>query len=508
MKVLRDVQALKNEHPSILLAEGQQLGSTTKNKDGEFKDVFIGFTDKNGEITIPNLVEHWGPVDGINQSPYYFSVRTRAEQADSSYENTSYNYSSFFGDITGMRIGIDASSTTLLDDDAGWTGNAPMMYNHYYHAPASATNREVRLMAYPPEIKGRVMVESNLENVSLADVEVNLFDQSLFERDGWTILFSGDNACLKNNGRYKYEYIKFTNESGFFRFRALKVNLDEQQIIRGPYRRFQIENPMFKRITWPPLKELPLNLEYGKLYFKEFQLEPKRLLRGKVIDETGAAVKAYVKVLDNNPYVKTTSRWEYNNNGVIYVAAENFKTVIAEHNNLIEILPLSGQYFGDTIAVNQLPANEFTRLPFVVHRKLHRLHLHVMNKETNAAVVNANVVVGDTLSFGHTDNNGNVELNFPSPGEQFLIKITSNSYTPTQVSYNIPVSASQTYKTIGLEPSMNISGIITEETSQQPIDSALIFIRLQSTDGHAVYLETYSDANGNYTLKNIPILLT
>jgi len=508
VKVLRSMQALGNEHPAILLAEGQQLGSTTTNNEGEFKDVFIGKSDKEGRISIPNLVEHWELVDGKNHSPYFFSVSTRADQADSTYEEIAYNYESFFGDMTGLPLSVDAGGSNLLDDDAGWTGTAPMMYNHFYHSPSSADNREVRLQANPPEIKGRLMSQSNLENVEIAEVEVNLFMQDRFERDGWTILFCGDNACLKNVGKYKYEYKKWTNAAGFFRFQALDVTLDENKIIRGPYRRIQIEHPIYKRITWPPLAEPPLNLEYGRVYFKEFQLEPKRILRGKVVDETGAAVKAYVKLLQNNPYVKTKSKWEYDQNGQIYLEAENFQTAIANQNNRIEVLPLSGQYFADTIIINQLPASEWTRVPLVVHRKLHRLSLHVMNKETNVAIANADVVIGDTLAFGKTDGQGNVELNFPSPGEQFLVKVSVNTFSPTQVSYNIPVSSTQTTKTLGLDPSMSITGQITEKVSNEPIDSAMVFARLQSTDGHSVYLETYSGSDGRYTLSNIPIQLT
>ncbi len=81
-----------------------------------------------------------------------------------------------------------------------------------------------------------------------------------------------------------------TNEAGIFRFRNLSVN-SYGGGVRGPYRRFQTENTMYKRTTRTPFKYLPLNLKYGELYFQEIQLEPRQTLKGKVVDELGNPVK-------------------------------------------------------------------------------------------------------------------------------------------------------------------------------------------------------------------------
>ena len=487
VKVLRDMQALNNEHPTILLAEGQQLGSITNNENGEFKDVFIGETDEEGKISIPRLVMHWEPIDGQNQSPYLFSVRTRSEQADSTYDNTLYNFYPFFDDITGLPLSVDAGSTTLLDDDAGFSGYSPVVYNHFYTSPSSATDREVRLEAAPPEVKGRVMVESNLENIALKYARAELF----YEEGGI---------------RY-YEGSEWTNDAGFFRFKNLLVNTDENGSVRGPFRRILVSHALYRDMYRPDWDAPTLNLKYGELYFQEFQLEPKNLLMGKVIDETGKAISAYIKVLENNPYVKTEPRYEYDENGNIYVNTEQFETPAAQYNNRIEVLPLSGQYFSDTMLVH-MPGNSNERVILTVYKKLHRLKLLVKNNVTNDAITNADVVVGDTLAFGKTDENGFVELTFPSPGEQFLIKVSANNFTPTQISYNIPISNNWSHKIIKLEPAMSISGVVTEKASQQSIDSALVYIRLQSTDGHAVYLECFSGSDGKYTLNGIPMTLT
>lgn len=294
VKVMRDMQKLGNEHPAVLLAEGDQLGSTTNNKNGNFKDVFIGQTDANGEIVIPHLVEHWAITDGEDQSPYLFSIRTRPENIDSAYENTLYNFEPWFGTITGLRISVEAGGPTELDDDAGFSGYAPVVYNHFYSPPASATNRKAGLMAAPPEIKERLMVQSNMENIPVKYGIVKLYEQ----------------MCETCNTGFYDKGITSPNYAGFFRFTGLSINTDENMITRGPYRRIYFTHSLYKSFYWPPLNQQALNLRYGDLFFKEFQVEPKHKLLGEVIDENNKPVAAYVRVLPVQPYVKTESRWE------------------------------------------------------------------------------------------------------------------------------------------------------------------------------------------------------
>ncbi len=491
VKVLRDMQRVNNEHPAVLMAEGQKLGSVTKNENGEFKDVFIGRADSAGRVVIPHLVEHWAVTDGENQSPYFFSVRTRSEQADSTYENTLYNFEPFFGTLTGLRISVESGATTMFDDDAGFTDKAPVVYNHFYTPPHSANEREVDLMAAPPEIKGRLMVKSNLENIGLADETISLY--------------GGSNIGSAIN----FESSATTNKAGFFRFSNLPVNVDENGIARGPYRYLMYSSGLYQSFMYPPSGQPPLNLIYGQLFFKEFQLTPKELLKGKVVDETGKPVASYVKLLPGNPYVKTEPRWEYDENGNLYKEAEVFEIParnFPNRTNRIEIQPLSNQYFPDTVEVGQF--NPHQRMVFTVYRKMHRLRLQVRNKENNKPVPGADVVVGDTMALGKTDANGMVELLFPSPGEQFIVKIKAAGYSPKQTSYNIPVSNGWQTHVLTMEPAMSIHGTVTEFYSGEPVDSALIFIELQNTDGHRLYLESYSDSQGKYTLAGIPMSLT
>ncbi len=486
VKVLRDIQKVGNEHPSILLAEGQKLGSVTKNANGEFKDVFIGITDKNGQVTIPHLVEHWEVTDGKDQSPYYLSVTTRSDKADSTYENTIYNFEPYFDNLIGSKISNDAAGTTLHDDDAGWAGSgAPLLYNHFYNLPPTLTNRDVFLKAAPPEIKGRLMVKTNLENVGLANQEVRLYA-------GYT----ADTPGL-------LEKKQVTNSSGFFRFKNLWVNVDENGGARGPFRRIHVSSSLYKTVVRPPQNEAPLNLKYGELIFQEIQLEPRQLLKGEVVNEKGEPVASYIKVLPNNPYVKTEPRWEYDSNGDIYRSGEYFE--VAAHSygvTRIEILPLSNKFYHDTVEVSEFDPH--IRKTFTVASKLHRLKLQLYDKTSNGVISNATVLIGDTLAIGKTNSAGVAEIVFPSPGEQFVVKVLAENYSPLQTSFSIPVGKNWQNETVKLEYALHISGTVTEQNNSQPIDSALVFTQLQSTDGHSLYIKTYSDKNGNYKLNGIP----
>ncbi len=504
VKVMRDIQKVKNEHPAVLLSEGQKLGSVTKNNNGEFKDVFIGKTDANGNVVIPHLVEHWDITDGENKTPYYFSIQTRPDNVDSAYENTLYNYEPFFGTIQAVAQSVDMGKPLYFDDNAGNNGDAPVTYNYFYKPPPSADDMRIGLQAANPEIKGRLMSASNLENIGMSKIQVKLFEQNKFEIPGVGLLLNGGDVNFDlgtDTHDFIYAQVTKSNSSGFFRFKNLSVNQGSHMRVEGPYRRLQIESDVYKRIVWPPADKLPMNLKYGELFFKEFQLYPKQLMKGKVVDELGNPVAAYVRLLPNNPYVKTEPRFGFGPNGLT-IESENFELPISDKNNFIEILPLSNSYFPDTAFVNNYTQGQ-TKV-FTVTRKMHRLRLHLYDEISDGVIANATIIVGDTLIVGKSNSAGVAELVFPSPGQQFMVRIQAENYSPYQTSYNIPVSTEWTDKTVKIHYAMHIMGTVTDKNTGQPIDSAMIYTQLQSTDGHTVYLETYTDQQGNYRLNGLP----
>ncbi len=486
VRVLRNSQKLKNEHPAVLLSEGSGQGGIVHTEYGEFKEVFRGLSDVNGNIDIPRLVEHWAVTDGEDQSPYLFYVTTREENQDSAYSNTLYNYEPFFGTVSGLRLSADASGPAQLDDDAGFNGTQPVTYNSFYVPPQSATHREVRLAAAKPEIQGRVMAATNLENIPLNYVQVALYKQ----------------MCENCNTGFYVEGYSFTNKAGFFRFPNLNVDYNENGEARGPWRRLFISRKPYKSVIWPPKDQPAVNAKYGELYFHEFQLEPQQTIKGKVVDDSGNPVAAYIKLLPDNPYVKTEKRWSYAPDGGISVSEEVFEIAAGEGTNRFEVQPLSNNYFVDTVTVTGYQPGEPET--FTVYRKMHRLRVQLYDKTSHGVISGATVIVGDTLALAQTNSAGVAELVFASPGQQFLVRVFSDDYSPVQASYNIPVSKTWQQETLQMQYALHISGTVTESGSGMPVDSAKVYTELQNTDGHTLFLEAYTDANGKYVLKGLP----
>jgi hypothetical protein len=515
VRILRDAQKLGNEHPAILLSEGSGEGEIIENENGRFKVVFEGTTDKDGKLHITHLVKHWEQTDGgISTAPYYISIQTRADEPTDATENSFYNFKPFFGNfyLTSPADGEWNNTRHYVNATVYETG--PVEYNHYFTKPPQLISGH-GLDVAKPEIKGRLMAATNLENIGLSDVMVVLYNKDDFNTDGDIILaqkiLNGKDWIpdLSLAERYNVELLTYTTEAGFFRFYNLPVNVDVNHKARGPYRRLQINSRVYKRIVWPPLEDekenkllKPYNLVYGDLKYIKFQLEPKNLLYGEVVDEEGKSVPAYIRLLPNNPYVKTERYWEYDNWGMLH-SSETFRLPVADKDNDIEVVPLSNQYFTDTLHLSSIP--EDNRLHIVVKKKLHRIVIRVKDLNTQNGIEGASVIVGDSLTVGTTNDNGNVLLEFPSPGQQFTVRIFADNYAPVQKVYTIPVSPQWNMaETVFLSPDKFIAGTITEKKSHQPIKDALIYTELQNTGGQSLYIEARSDANGHYLLKGIP----
>ncbi len=284
VSVYRDTSTLHYFMPLILDYEGQKLQTRTFNHDGAFKDISIGKTNEQGQVMFRNLVRRDPALPN-----YLISLKTRENStAETYYDFTFFNYEDIFTELE-----------TNPATNAVMTPFPRVVYNHDYTTPTKA---ELSYVMDPldPEIKGRVMVATNLENTGMKDVSVDLLNQSTSSK------FANYSAFL--NGCYgigHQEGYTQTNTSGFFRFYSLKVKEDANGKINGPYRRIYINYPGYKKVIMPPISEFPYNLAYGQLKdIKDVNLEAEQYLVGNVVDEDGVAVASYVKS-SISPYFKT-----------------------------------------------------------------------------------------------------------------------------------------------------------------------------------------------------------
>jgi hypothetical protein len=483
--VLRDVQNLDNEHPIVLKEEGQQLDTQTYNNYGEFDNVCIDETLEDGTLLLKNLVKYWTFTD--NESPYLISIATRKENVDLAYDNTIFNYETKFD-----------SFPTIPENNAHYYSNIPIVCNNAYQPPTLPFTYVLKPKL--PEIKGRVMAQSNMENVGIPNAYIILFKQNEYETLDFlaNYNYSDVNAFpWPNSSEFQIEREMLTNESGFFRFDSLPVYTDANNIIRGPYRRMMIIKEGYKTKIINPFGETPYNLNNGQLLdLVDINMEVNDSLKGTIVNEDGEPIKSYVRLLEDGPYYVTYRRQ------VPYSGPrpQDFDLPMEQTGNRIEIQPLSSQYFTREVEVNTLP-NE--RQTFIVYKRLHRLHVTVIN-QLQEVIPDANIVVGDSLAYGKTNANGVFTANFASPDEQFVLKITAADHAPHQSVITIPASDHANPRFITLQPAFHIFGFISDAQTKEKIPLAKVYTELQNTDGHHLYLETETNNEGYYTLDGIP----
>ncbi len=489
VQILRNKDELASEHPSILQEEGQKSDKYVDDENGHFKLVAIDTTDVNGKVLIRNLVKF----KSVNYKPYLIKLSTR-NQKKNQYEDVFYNYKNLF-----ERLSPDGDITNY------YAGNInQIMTNHWYQPPTIPI--EYQLSPLNPEIKGRVMAKSNMENVGLKDATVILFTQNTnqkilpFIEPAKKQEIEAQNEIsakiwLQNEG-FIIEKIATTNASGFFEFTNLNINTNAN----GPFRRLMIIKHGYKTQIFNPFDFKATQLNKGEVWdLKDVNMEPRATIFGEVVDEVGKPVKSYVRLLESGPYEKTAS--EYNLN-TMTIDKETFDLGGDKYDNRIEIQPLSSQYFKEEY--EHINAGN-TRKAYKVYKKLHRLQVVVKAVGVGMPVKNASIVIGDSLAYGQTDAQGKFTTKFASPDSQFVLKVSADNYAPQQLILDLPVSKEDKIVEVALKIGKQIQGMITDSETNQPIAGAKIFTELQNTDGHHLYLETLSDTQGNYQLNGIPV---
>ncbi|MBK8343128.1 MAG: carboxypeptidase regulatory-like domain-containing protein [Bacteroidetes bacterium] len=178
-----------------------------------------------------------------------------------------------------------------------------------------------------------------------------------------------------------------------------------------------------------------------------------------------------------------------------------FYTTFASRGTwLAEINPDSSKYITRIENVYIPDTGNVLRVDFTVYKKLHRCHFIV--KDINGAAVNADIeIVGitDVLNTGTDgirdiifENGGNtftVLINGATASDDFIQKemVITNSASEFAVTYNVELLKGAT-----------ISGKVTNGTPA--VANARVFIDAAGMEN----LETYTDANGNYTLYGVP----
>ncbi len=504
-----------------LVLLGKQAGSQTMADDAEkflynLKVVSIGETDAQGKVTfklIRNLNPNdnyiiWATLDSTSALNYRFLAQKFTSR---SKQSPSGNF----------------VATTPEDKDAKWNNEYPNYSN---------CQRDMTLFGVPsqPSVSGAVYFSQNM-NQPVENANVELQYLALFLP--------------------VTEETQLTGGRGDFNFWSLPTTKGEFGAGQ-PYpliRRVRITKPGYKE------KIVPVNngesLKRGqRAWLGKILLEPKATVNGSVIDaETGQGVSATVTFQDG--VAVQTSRimsGSVSSNvgsgvslspggGFIGVGgagiggtpsgmgsnvsvSELFSAKAPIGNNIrVIVKPNHQNYFSpETLFVN-IPSNTVTLEPFKVYQKKRRMQIRVLeevsagypqNLQANKPIPAVKVTITNLPNQPSviTDAQGIARFEpFFNASNTYTIRIeTTNDprfqmsdFLTKEVTYNGVFVESKSYigRTVFLPHAGRISGKVLVGRAR-PIAGARV--RLVSS-GSGLPIETFTDAQGNYTLKKVPL---
>ncbi|MFN3393117.1 MAG: carboxypeptidase regulatory-like domain-containing protein, partial [Candidatus Thermochlorobacter sp.] len=500
---------------------GKQAGLQTMADDAEkslynLKVVSIGETDALGKVTfklIRNLSPNdnyiiWATLDSTSALSYRFLAQ----------KFTSRGKWSPSGNFV---------ATTPEDEDVKWNNEYPNYSN---------CQRDMTLFGVPsqPRVSGAVYFSQNMNQpVENAIVELQYF----------AVLLSATEAT------------QLTGGNGYFNFWNLPTTKGEFGVGQS--------YPLIRsvRITKPGYKEKIVLVNNGeslkrgqRAWLGKILLEPKATVNGSVVDaETGQGVSATVTFQDGVA-VQTSRITSGNVSSNVGIGAslspgggfmgvggmgiggtpsgmgsnvsvsELFSAKAPRGNNIrVIVKPNNQNYFSpETLFVN-ISSNTVTLEPFKVYQKKRRIQIRVLeevsaryqqNLLANKPIAAVKVTITNLPNQPSviTDEQGIARFEpFFNASSTYTIRIeTTNAprfqmsdFLTKEVTYNGVFVESKSYigRTVFLPRAGRISGRVLVGRAR-PVAGARV--RLVSS-GSGLPIETFTDAQGNYTLKKVPL---
>lgn len=247
----------------------------------------------------------------------------------------------------------------------------------------------------------------------------------------------------------------------------------------------------------------------GQQCVKNISLMPGAFLTGKVVskDENNKGIPAYVKT-------NTGTVTETNSTGQFYLAVPTLDTV------KLTIIPKDVGYFDSSFLVTKTMMANSKVNDIAVYRRKHRMRIIVQDAKDGGAISNATVQLGDdvqktTGSFGASFYFENVSVN----NYTFIIRgPKGTNYIP--ITKSVVNEETKTYVDIvvKLEKGSEISGVV--KLDNKPVKNAKVYIDASTQESGPIWqaldnnspahddanlVVAYSDANGNYTLRGVPV---
>ncbi|MFD1631701.1 hypothetical protein [Pseudopedobacter beijingensis] len=322
-----------------------------------------------------------------------------------------------------------------------------------------------------PEIYLRAVTIQNGIPQGIPSVQVQMISIDLK-----TNLAKVDNGITNENGYFKLTDI---NENAKWYIILSKTGFKNKEIAAG------------QQIL--PGERFPATVEQ--------EMEGAGKLSGYIVNEKNEPVSCNIRV-GSGPYIK--------NDKTGYFNISNVPTGMQS----IELVPTVDNYFAEKLNLVNIKADgsiskisnilNNTDGKIVLKEKLHRVQFKVID-EDGKPIDKAKITIGNmsrllylTQSTGLTN-----EIALANTDDEFKISVTANGYVKYDDYKIIPLSKTATLINIVLKTGQTITGTVVDAKTKKPVANARVYTITGTNADGEVQTETYTDANGNYTLNNV-----
>lgn len=347
--------------------------------------------------------------------------------------------------------------------------------------------------------------DTRKENIPIKNIELNLVP--LPTRIGVRVLNQSNGKPVANalvtvmNKLDIYDYKnKRTDIDGYVEFTDIVKNNNTSFLVRAEFSGYSNDS-LF------PTGKL---LKYGQQFVKNpLLLYPNSVVKGKLINKKNQPVEAYIMRQDSS-YESSKANGEFEIN-----LPSGYQTLY--------FIPKDAAYFNDSIrlflakGVNQLKEN------VKIYKRQHRIKFIVMDYATQTKISGARLSINNS-GILTSNQQGEAKFEFENISYQnFTVKVlgpSNTDYIPQLISFkNNESQTTETY-TIKLKKGGSLAGKV--KMNGVPVSGTRIYL-VQQQSNQQIYqfsigndtnnliqgilpiMETYSDLNGNYKIRGIPV---
>lgn len=440
--------------------------------------VAVDRTNAQGKVTVPRVIR----------------IDSRKNESFIAHSYSDKNVG-VYNKFDGIKV-LDAVSLPegIVLDNTNPAWDVTPEFNSFYRY--ISTSADIIMSSKNPVVKGKVVEK----NMGLKGVQVILKAQVTTV----TETSSGFLGWLKEQvvtTEWKPIDAQITKEDGYFEFKNLKP---------GDYL-LEFSKSGYKSILFPSgsTSSSPkyFKLQKGELLqTNEISMSPSGTVTACVSDEDGNRVVADVRV-DDGAFYKTLE------SGIMKGCVVNMPAP-GGNGRKIKVSPRASDSYYDEEFTWNIKEDETTNIPagaLVVLRRKHRLRVQVNGRQGNDVMPleGASVTVKEYTAV--TDAKGMALLQFESPGTEFVVKVKPvDNFSHWEKEMTIPVTKKPLERTVDLTPARIVLAAVSENVNGKtsPSAGARVYIKtLKSGWGNnsSNYAECITDANGQCTLKGIPV---